>query len=294
MADETCTARLCKSVPKPVKNNTKVKKRSKIRKKKIHKPVTEVKTRKDRALITEIHALNKRVEAIKKNRKLSDNEKTLKISELEGKIDKLGGIDAYQAASKLGETRNGSFNSAKWVVKQLQAHGVQRTAEESGGAVRLLDVGALDHNYSKQKKWIECTAIDLNPQSRKVAKVDFLKMDTAQVDPDFDVVVLSLVINYEGDAKKRGEMLKKCAQLVKLDGYVCVVLPLPCLSNSRYFSKQLFVSMMTSLGFVLCVSHVSRRLSFAMFRNTGDAHPKPFLKQVLRQGRKHNNFCIVL
>lgn len=31
------------------------------------------------------------------------------------KIVQLGGIDAYQKASKLGEERSGGFNSAKWL-----------------------------------------------------------------------------------------------------------------------------------------------------------------------------------
>ena len=263
------------------------KKKARSNKKKVHKPIVEVGAKKNRALITEIHVLNKRLRATKNNEELSREEKTARINELEEKVTKLGGIDAYQTASKHGESRYGNFNSAKWVVKQLKAVG----ANTNASPIKLLDVGALKYNYSKQRKWIDCTAIDLNPQTSEVSKSDFLQMKSSQ---NFDVVVLSLVINYEGDGVKRGEMLKKCVQLVKTSGYVFIVLPRPCLSNSRYLTQELFVSMMDSLGFALLVRHCTRKLSFTMFQKTDTGLEKSFPKRLLRAGDKRNNFCIVL
>ncbi len=45
----------------------------------------------------------------------------------------------------------------------------------------------------------------------------------------YDVIVLSLVINFEGDLKKRGDMLIKAQQLIKQNGHIFV-------SDSHYTS----------------------------------------------------------
>ena len=62
--------------------------------------------------------------------------------------------------------------------------------------LRLLDVGALTNHYLAYADLIECTAIDLNPMHPSVVKKDFFDLDP--LDHRFDVVVLSLVINFLG------------------------------------------------------------------------------------------------
>ena len=190
--------------------NKKTKKKSKNKKKKQLKPVTysDSLIRKDKTLINKYHALTKMQEAIKKAKNLSKEERTTKLEELNSKIEKLGGIDAYQKASKLGEGRSGGFNSAKWVVNQLKEHNVR---PPDGRKLKLLDVGALALNYIKYRTWIDCKAIDLNPQNSSVIKEDFLKLPT---EIQYDVVVLSLVINFEGDPHRRGDMLRLCSHIV--------------------------------------------------------------------------------
>ena len=44
-----------------------------------------------------------------------------------------------------------------------------------GSKLKLLDVGALELNYTKQTKWIDAVAIDLNPQVVGIVKADFLQ-----------------------------------------------------------------------------------------------------------------------
>jgi 25S rRNA (adenine2142-N1)-methyltransferase len=48
------------------------------------------------------------------------------------------------------------------------------------------------------------------------------------------VVVLSLVINFVGDPRRKGEMLVRCRTLVRDGGNLFIVLPLACMDNSRY------------------------------------------------------------
>ena len=272
--------------------------KAKKKRKKKNKPVVEINLRKDRRIISEYHSLNKKIDAVLKNPSISCEDKASKIAVLQAKREKIGGINAYQQASKLGETRYGSFNSAKWVIKQLKAFNVRpglkpNMTEVANDKLRLLDVGALDNNYQKHGKWIQCTAIDLNPQSSKVVKADFLTFDDKE---KYDVIVMSLVVNFEGDVHKRGNMLRKCQKLIVGQGYLFFVLPLPCLKNSRYLNEDLLISMMESLGFDVCISHKSKKLSFFMFRKTRQIQAKvnSFPKQVLRKGKNHNNFAIVL
>lgn len=269
------------------------------KKKKPRKPVVEVSRRKDRTIINEFHTLNKKIEAVQKNPSMPNEDKASKIAVLEAKQEKLGGLNAYQHASKLGEVRHGSFNSSKWVIKQLKAFNVRPPTQKlkpnatdgPSEKLNLLDVGALQNNYQKHVKWIQCTPIDLNPQSSEVQKADLLTIDARE---KYDVVVMSLVINFEGDLRKRGDMLRKCQQLIVDQGHLFFVIPLPCLKNSRYLNEVLFVSMMNSLGFDVCVSHKSKKLSFFMFRKTRQCQVKSFPKQVLRKGGNRNNFAIVL
>ena len=272
------------------KQDKKVK--QKKNRKKAKKPVVEINVRKDRKVINEYHTLNKKIDAMRKNPSISREDKASKIAALEAKKDKLGGINAYQQASILGEAHHGSFNSAKWVVKQLKVLNLRLVqAEGTSDKLRLLDVGALDHNYQRHVKWIECTAIDLNPQNGHVKKADFLTLNEKE---KYDVIVMSLVINFEGDVRKRGDMLRKCEKLITDQGYLFIVLPLPCLKNSRYLNKGHLISMMDSLGFEVCVTHNSKKLSFFMFNKTGQCQAKLFPKQVLRKGGNRNNFAIVL
>lgn len=267
---------------------SKAKKKAKNKKKKHLQPVTHTTSviRKDNNLINKFHALTKLQESIKKDKRLSEHERTSTLEELSCKIAKLGGINAYQKASKLGESRSGGFNSAKWVIKMLK----ECNFRGFSGKIRLLDVGALACNYKKHT-WIDCTAIDLNPQNSSVIKADFLTLPTHE---QYDVVVLSLVINFEGDATRRGDMLKLCTKIVRKNGYLFIVLPLPCVKNSRFLNKELFASMMDSLGFTVTSEHCSKRLYLVMLENNENVSSKKFPRQTVRTGSKHNNFTIIL
>ncbi|XP_038048066.1 25S rRNA (adenine(2142)-N(1))-methyltransferase-like [Patiria miniata] len=264
--------------------------------KKRHRPVTEYKitnTRRDNKVISKLHTLNKEIEKLshtsgKKQKELGTH---LKIVSLKKSVEELGGLEAYQSASKLGEARHGNLNSAKWVLQKLKEHNIRT---DKGTKFKLLDVGALDYNYSKQQKWIDCTPIDLNPQNRRVIKADFF---TFQNDEPvlYDIIVLSLVLNFVGSPAKRGDMLKKCTAICKPKGYLFIVLPLACLENARYLSHELFKDILESLGFNLIVSHNSKKLSFIMCQFSGEtSQRKAFPKTLVRNGVKCNNFSIVL
>ncbi|XP_071800652.1 uncharacterized protein [Asterias amurensis] len=237
-------------------------------KRKKQRPVTEDsmrKTRKNDKVISKLHTFNKEIEKIQDRRQQKKSSNFQKFNILKKQIEQLGGLDAYQIASKQGEARHGNLNTAKWVLQKLKEHNIR---VEKGLKFKLLDVGALDYNYSQQKKWIDCSPIDLNPQNSRVIKADFFTFQND--DPvQFDIC--------------------------KPKGYLFVILPLACLENSRYMGHDLLNDILESLGFTLITSHNSRRLSFKMYQYTGETGKrKTFPKTLTRNGIKCNNFSITL
>jgi 25S rRNA (adenine2142-N1)-methyltransferase len=78
----------------------------------------------------------------------------------------------------------------------------------SDGKVRLLEVGALKHdNYGSCESWVACSPIDLRSRHPEIREQDFLKLDVGENKDRWDVVSLSLVVNFVPDAKDRGECL---------------------------------------------------------------------------------------
>ncbi|PIK61653.1 putative 25S rRNA (adenine(2142)-N(1))-methyltransferase [Apostichopus japonicus] len=266
----------------------------KTRKRKRRKPVTEQeqgnRSKRSKSLIWEIHHLNQELDRITADPDLTTQEKETKKENLQEKIATLGGLTAYQTASKKGEHHHGNFNTAQWVIKALQE---VFPAGQERPQLELLDVGAVSLNYEKQKKWISCTAIDLHPQQADILECDLIKFQMKQSEI-FDVIVLSLVLNFAGTPEKRGRMLQCSSRLCKENGYVFIVLPLACLDNSRYMTDDLLDEIMASLGFKKVKGHNSRKLSFKMYQKEKAKGKQDFKKRKVREGVRCNNFCITM
>jgi len=70
---------------------------------------------------------------------------------------------------------------------------------------RLLEVGALKpDNYRGCCSWIENTPIDLNAQDPGIRQQDFLQMEEDENACKWDVLSLSLVLNFVPDPRERG------------------------------------------------------------------------------------------
>ncbi len=185
--------------------------------------------------------------------------------------------------------------------------------------LRLLDVGAIKNQYLRYSSWLDVTAIDLNPQHPSVIKSDFFdfvsSLGSSPSEEDsggskesaegassssssFDVVVLSLVMNFVGDPRKRGQMLIQCERIINDGGLLFIVLPLACVTNSRYLNQALFERMLNSTGFVIEKQKESKKLWFCVCRKvgeqTGKSERKSFKRRLCRGGTGRNNFCIIL
>lgn len=272
-----------------------------------------------------IHELNKQAQAAQAAGNGAEEER------ISAELHKLGGLAAYQSFSRKSENLSG-FNASRWVVQQLAASGLKppltatscQTAPDAAAVamttdphtsskLRLLDVGALERNFLRESQWIDATAIDLHSQNEHIMEMDFLefpvggsgssnggegdKSDGPLFSGPFDVVCLSLVLNFMGDAASRGAALEKAAALLKPGGHVFVVLPTACVDNSRYCTTGLLEQIMESIGFSTVCTKASSKLLFLMCQLTDvAAHTAPdrqrFAKRLIKQGKSRNNFCI--
>ncbi|KAI9246743.1 putative methyltransferase-domain-containing protein [Phascolomyces articulosus] len=239
-------------------------------------------------LIRRFHVLNKEFAKCKATNDVKKQQSIL------AEMEAMGGIDWYQKASQLGQSKRRGGDSSKWLMQTLKKH---KLLEQRTSMVKLLEVGAVAaDNYERQKSWIQVKPIDLNPQDPRIQKQDFLEMPSPATKEDrFDIVSLSLVVNFVGDPKDRGRMLLHTRDFLNVDGFLFLVLPLPCINNSRYMSPDHFMNMMESMGYSCIESHFSNKLAYYLFQFIKDnVRCPPFKKQIMNDGATRNNFAIII
>lgn len=171
----------------------------------------------------------------------------------------------------------------------------------------MLDVGALSTDTAAGRcAGFEVERIDLHSQGVGILEQDFMQRPLPNNNGDaqrFDIICLSLVVNYVPDAKQRGEMLKRVREFLnppeRANGHpfpaLFLVLPAPCIINSRYLDAARLQHIMESLGYELLKMKISAKLVYYLWSWNGErpAHGK-FGKKELVSGRSRNNFAIVL
>ncbi|KAI5481394.1 nucleolus protein [Pseudohyphozyma bogoriensis] len=265
-------------------------------------------------LINDYHALEKNIAATN-----DPKEK----ERLRAKQEAMGGLQKYQEASLHGGDKSRGGESGKWCVKQLMELKVGVAPSDKGKEkakvvpkivivdgketkvwppkpvrekLRLLDVGAITGTSFANWKWIDTTCIDLNPQAPHVQKYDFFDFPVPSQDKLFDVVSLSLVVNFIGSLSKRGEILQHAHKYLKPTGLLYLVLPLPCLTNSRYCTHERLESILTTTGWEKVRQHDSAKLTYWLCSRVGEGKGdgKVWKKEEVRAGVHRNNFCILV
>ncbi|KAG9296242.1 hypothetical protein G9A89_014834 [Geosiphon pyriformis] len=243
-------------------------------------------------LIRLFHTLNKRHAY-----HVSQNQPT-HAEEVKRQLAELGGLEAYQRASELGQSSHRGGDTSKRIVDWLcslglnpiQKQKLRLETNDKDKKYRLLDVGALlRNNYKSCEKWIQVVAIDLNPREKGILKRNFLKMNPPSFNAldsstngnteewpktGFDIVCLSLVINFVGDPIKRGAMLHRTIEFLNPEG----------------------LQIMESFKYEMLRHHFSRKLAYYLFRLNPDIKISrvSFEKKILHNGKGKNNFCIVV
>ena len=228
-------------------------------------------------------------------------------------IDKHGGIESYQAASKQGQAKDRGGDSSKLLVEWLQQSNVidlkTRDRKVSGEPpLRCLEVGALStkNEISKYSAFIDMTRIDLNSQGQGIEKQDFMERPLPTTDDEyFDIISLSLVLNYVPEAVGRGEMLKQITKFLRknpaqsddstpiLPAFF-FVLPLSCIKNSRYFNEKILLQIMQNLGFTMRHTKLTLKLCYYLFTWTSEPTSLRTQKKKIKDKPTMNNFSIVV
>ncbi len=233
------------------------------------------------------------------------------VAAAEGKIEEIGGREAYQKASQLNTSHH---STSKWVIGVLGGQGwLQGIADadeaimiESAASllsrkkhkvpkrnVRLLEVGAinrelLDASTKTRKRKIDKTnetaeervyrldvrAIDLRSSQPGIEEADFLQMPLVDADPNqrYDAIVCSMVINCVPNAPDRGRMLALLYHQLRPGGLCFLTLPRLCLNQSRYVTTDLFRSMLTDgVGFELVKERESPKVAFFVLKRPDEA-----------------------
>lgn len=185
---------------------------------------------------------------------------------IDDEIERLGGLSAYQAASLTGQDKDRGGDSSVKLVEWLRKHGIIRspTASCDKKAVRILEVGALSSDNAISlaigNGIASVKRIDLHSQDvRNIEEIDFMDLPIPPGEHEkFDVLSLSLVLNYVPEAGRRGNMLLRTREFLRkalnktlitqadakssspalstILPCLFVVLPLACMENSRYMT----------------------------------------------------------
>ena len=273
-----------------------------------NKPKASLSSQATRTLIRSHHQLNKKLETAKS--KGNDAE----VEELQKQIEALGGLKSYQQASIQGQSNDRGGDSSVVLMKWLEPTADALSKVEP--KLRLLEVGALStSNLCSKSGHFDVQRIDLNSQGDGILQQDFMERPLPKSAAEqFDIISLSLVLNYVPDAPGRGEMLKRTCQFLdtrhRIDRDAAVqavfpalflVLPAPCITNSRYMDEGRLGEIMGSLGYVLLQRKQTAKLVYYLWQlksSPSDARTKTktrkFPKKEVNPGAGRNNFSVIV
>lgn len=269
-----------------------------------------------RTLINQIHTLEKR-----KKQAVQNGDKAAEFA-AEAEIASLGGIEKYQQASLQGQRNDRGGDSSKILLDWLKPIEDELkkvtgpNSESPQQRLRMLEVGALSMtNECARSGYFDITRIDLNSQGEGILQQDFMERPLPQDDSErFDIISLSLVLNFVPEPKGRGDMLLRTLDFLHKPSVLTegtkaglkshfpslfLVLPAPCVANSRYLDVGKLNSIMESLGYQVTKTKTTQKLVYYLWTRTADLPPllgeyMEFTKREIRSGASRNNFAIVL
>ncbi|KAL8870323.1 MAG: hypothetical protein Q9174_003605 [Haloplaca sp. 1 TL-2023] len=233
------------------------------------------------------------------------------IEDLQTQLEASGGLKKYQEASIQGQSSERGGDSSKVLVEWInEMHQLGQSK------LRMLEVGALKvDNACSRSEVFDMTRIDLHSQHPDIETRDFMEMPVPSpkniAAEGFHVVSLSLVVNYVGDAVERGNMLRRVGDFLKprqgmhrkdeamnsVLPALFLVLPAPCVTNSRYLNEDRLEEILVALGYVKVQRKLSKKLIYYLWRfdaSKGKTQDTVFRKQEVNPGASRNNFTIVL
>lgn len=234
---------------------------------------------------------------------------------LKEEIEKLGGLDKYQKASLQGQSHDRGGDTSKILMQWLPLSQIPQLTRKP----RMLEVGALSTtNACSVSGLFDMVHIDLNSQEPGITQQDFMERPLPTEEGErFDIISLSLVINFVPNAADRGRMLARTLSFLKggasspppisstttattattnVFPSLFLVLPRSCIDNSRYFTDTRLEELMSTLGYSKIEAKLTQKLAYSLWkRGTPESmRPKSFQKEELNPGKTRNNFVITL
>lgn len=225
---------------------------------------------------------------------------------VEAQMARRGGLDLYQQASLLGQSLQRGGDSSKLLLEWLPLGLVRELPRRP----RMLEVGSLSTcNSCASSGLFDMVHIDLQSQGPGILQQDFMQRPLPRCDADsFDLISLSLVLNFVPDAAGRGQMLARTLSFLRpargtLPGpqeapfpSLFIVLPRSCITNSRYFSADRFRDLMAILGYEPVRTKTTQKLVYSLWTRIRPALSASleFDKKEVNPGRNRNNFTIIL
>lgn len=176
----------------------------------------------------------------------------------------------------------------------------------------VLEIGCLSPtNAIAGCRNVKIERIDLHSSHPSILEQDFMMRPLPNSDEErFDIVSLSLVLNYVATPGERGEMLKRTTAFLRTGErsqrgeeeelgkgerlpLLFFVLPLPCVRNSRYLTEEHLRGIIQSLGYGLRHSKRTSKLFYSLWHfDPARVALREFKKTELSPGHAKNNFCI--
>jgi len=221
-------------------------------------------------------------------------------------ISKEGGLESYQLASQTGQLGARGGDTSKLLKAWLSELRVLPFSSDKP-PIKLLEIGCLSpDNTISQCNGVQMERIDLHSTHPSILEQDFMQRPLpSTADEEFDVISLSLVLNFVPTPAERGQMLLRTAEFLRRDEpqnhevtylpALFLTLPLPCISNSRYLTSSLVADILSSLGYSLIKSKETSKLYYSLWHfKASETNPSIFKKKELVSGKARNNFCITL
>jgi 25S rRNA (adenine2142-N1)-methyltransferase len=267
------------------------------------KPARSISSKATRNVIRTYHTLDKeRAKALA----AGDDAKAVALAK---QMELQGGIESYQRASLIGQTNERGGDSSKVLMEWLEpiVPALKELSTE-GKSLRMLEVGALSvANACSKSRLFDMARIDLNSQAEGITQQDFMERPLPHDEREkFDIISLSLVLNYVPDPAGRGQMLLRTLEFLTARQYpgqlgdllpsLFLVLPAPCVTNSRYLDEDRLEAILKGLGFVNSRKKLSNKLVYYMWQLQRPTAKRTLAikKEEIRSGKSRNNFAIVL
>lgn len=226
-----------------------------------------------------------------------------KLAEIDSESDKRGGIEAYQSASTQGQNGKRGGDSLKKLVEWLkdENHLYNNKLDQE---LNALEIGCLSPSnlISTSGIFKEVVRIDLNSQNHLILEQDFMMRPLPKTNLEkFNMISCSLVLNFVPSPRERGDMLRRITQFLKPPkssdslSSLFLVLPLPCIENSRYFNNDILNKIMSRLGFHQKCYYAAKKVAYWLFDWEGKVkRGEKINKREVAAGANKNNFCITL